>query len=125
MANSNYNDEVPKKKRKKKSKLFMFFKKLFMVIGTTLLSLFLVIIITGTIVATALTVYVFDFMDEATSITLAELESGSDTYFYGTEINEDGEEEMVVLKRMKTDVQRIPVSIDRIPQHVRDAFVYT
>ncbi|MDE5854350.1 MAG: transglycosylase domain-containing protein [Ruminococcus sp.] len=127
MANSNYNDEVPTKKpkKKKKSKLLMFFKKLLMVIGTTLLSLFLVIIITGTIVATALTVYVLDFMDETSSITLAELESGSDTYFYGTEINEDGEEEMVVLQRMKTDVQRIPVSIDRIPQHVRDAFVYT
>lgn len=127
MANSNYNDEVPSKKPKKKKKniFLMFLKKLFMVIGTTLLSLFLVIIITGTIVATALTVYVLDFMDETSSITLAELESGSDTYFYGTEVNEDGEEEMVILERMKTDIQRIPVSIDRIPQHVRNAFVYT
>lgn len=128
MTDSNHNDRNDndkRKKRKKKSRLLMFFQKLFSVIVTTLLSLSLVIIITGTIVATALTVYVLSFMDEATSITLTELESGSDTYFYGTEINEDGEEEMVVLRRMKTDVQRIPVSIDRIQQHTRNAFTCT
>ncbi len=130
MADSNYNDRnendhIKKRKKKKKSKVLIFFRKLLSVIITTLLSLSLVIIITGTIVATALTVYVLSFMDEATSITLTELESGSDTYFYGTEINEDGEEEMVVLKRMKTDVQRIPVSIEKIPQHTRNAFTCT
>ena len=35
------------------------------------------------------------------------------------------EDELVVLHKVKTDVQRIPVTIDRIPQHVRNAFVYT
>lgn len=129
MDDSNYTDRTDstkkKRRKKKKSKFLIFLQKLLSVIGTTLLSLFLVIVITGTIVATALTVYVLSFMDEATSITLTELESGSDTYFYGTEINEDGEEELVVLRRMKTDVQRIPVSIDRIPQHTRNAFTCT
>lgn len=116
----------PRKKKKKHSKIFLFFKKLLTVIATTLLSLLLVIIITGTIVSTALTVYVLDFMDDSTSITLQELESGSDTYFYGLETNaETGEKDLVVLNRVKTDVQRIPVSIDRVPQHVRNAFVYT
>lgn len=129
MADLNYNDrndsDKKKRKKKKKSKVLIFFQRLLSVIITTLLSLFLVIIITGTIVATALTVYVLSFMNEATSITLTELESGSDTYFYGTEINEDGEEELTILRRMKTDIQRIPVSIDRIPQHTRDAFTCT
>ena len=128
MADSNYkSNEIDKKKKhkKKKSKFLVFLQKLFSVIITTLLSLSLVIIITGTIVATALTVYVLSFMEESTSINLTELESGSDTYFYGTEINDDGEEELVVLQRMKTDVQRIPVSIDRIPQHTRNAFTCT
>ncbi len=96
-----------------------------MVIITTLLSLFLVMVITGTIVATALTVYVLDFMDDSTGVTLQELESGNDTYFYGYETDENGEQKLVVLNRVKSQVQRIPVSIDRIPQHVRDAFVYT
>ncbi|MBQ6212224.1 MAG: hypothetical protein IJJ57_04925, partial [Ruminococcus sp.] len=77
-------------KKKKRNPVATFFKKFFMVIATTLLSLFLVMIITGTIVATALTVYVLDFMEEATSISLSELESGSDTYFYGTELDENG-----------------------------------
>ena len=95
------------------------------VIATTLLSLLLVIIITGTIVSTALTVYVLIFMDDATSVTLQQLESGSDTYFYSNHINEDGETELKVLHRVQNDFQRIPVSIDRIPQHVRNCFVYT
>ena len=124
-----YPDQMPppkaKKKKKKKNKALVIAKKLMTVIATTLLSLFLVMIITTTIVATALTVYVLDFMEDSTSITLQELESGSDTYFYTTDVDENGEEKLRVIHRVKTDVQRIPVSIDRIPQHVRDAFVYT
>ncbi|MBO5572524.1 MAG: transglycosylase domain-containing protein [Ruminococcus sp.] len=112
-------------KKKQHSLPFRILKKLVMVIATTLLSLFLVVVITGTIVSTALTVYVLNFMDESTKITLQELESGSDTYFYGIHKDSHGDEELVVLNKVKTDVQRIPVSIDRIPQHVRDAFVYT
>ncbi|MBR6243565.1 MAG: transglycosylase domain-containing protein, partial [Ruminococcus sp.] len=114
-----------KKRRKKKNRFLMILKKLFAVIATTLLSLFLVMIITGTIVTTALTVYVLEFMEGTTSITLQELESGSDTYFYSTDTDENGNEKLTVIHRVKTDVHRIPVSIDRIPQHVRDAFVYT
>ena len=52
-----------KKKKKRHSLGFRIFNKLMAVIATTLLSLFLVMIITGTIVATALTVYVLDFME--------------------------------------------------------------
>lgn len=121
------NHEISQKKKKKKhSKPFLIFKKIITVIATTLLSLFLVMIITGTIVATALTVYVLDFMEETSGITLQELESGSDTYFYGIKKNETtGEDEYYIMNRVKTDVQRIPVTIEQIPQHVRDAFVYT
>ncbi|WP_024861816.1 transglycosylase domain-containing protein [Ruminococcus flavefaciens] len=95
------------------------------VIATTLLSLLLVIIITGTIVSTALTVYVLNFMDDATSVTLQQLESGSDTYFYHEIMNDEGESELKVMHRVQNDFQRIPVSIDKIPQHVRNCFVYT
>jgi penicillin-binding protein 1A len=125
MAKGNQNGQTPKKKKKKKNIFLVILKKFFMVIATTLLSLFLVMVITGTIVATALTVYVLDFMEDSTSITLQELESGSDTYFYGTETDENGEAQLKVLKKIKVDVQRIPVTIDKIPQHVRNAFVYT
>ena len=114
-----------KKQKKKRSLPLLIIKKFFAVIATTLLSLFLVLVITGTIVCTALTVYVLNFMDDSTSITLQELEAGSDTYFYGIQKDEKGRDEIVILNRVKTDVQRIPVSIDRVPQHVRNAFVYT
>ena len=130
-----YPDDMPvrqapkKKKKKKKRNIFLFIlKKLFACIATTLLSLFLIIIITGTVVATALTVYVMDFMDESTSITLAELEAGSTTYFYGKKLDEKtGEYVDAKLFELKPPdgIQRIPVEIEQVPQHVRDAFVYT
>lgn len=129
MSNNNFDGRSTtisrKKPKKKRHPVVNFFRKLMAVIATTLLSLFLVMVITGTIVATALTVYVLDFMEDSTSISMAELESGSDTYFYGTEFDENGEEQLKVLQRIKTDVHRIPVSIDQIPQHVRNAFVCT
>ena len=115
----------PKKKKKKHSKVYIVFKKLMTVIATTLLSLLLVIIITGTIVSTAMAAYVLNFMDDSTNVTLQQLESGSDTYFYSNHVNENGETELKVLHRVQNDFQRIPVSIDRIPQHVRNCFVYT
>ncbi len=123
--------QAPKKKKKKKKKrnIFLFIlKKLCACIATTLLSLFLIIIITGTVVATALTVYVMDFMDASSSITLAELEAGSNTYFYRETINEEtGEPDYELLLTLKPPdgIQRIPVKIEQVPQHVRNAFVYT
>ena len=119
-------DTAPKKKKKKKNKFLVALKKIGAAIVTTMLSLLLVMIITGTIVATALTIYVLDFMEESTSVTFATLESGSDTYFYGTDIDEEtGEEKLIVLNHIKTDVQRIPITIDKIPQDVRNAFTCT
>ncbi|WP_297961687.1 transglycosylase domain-containing protein [uncultured Ruminococcus sp.] len=125
-AEKEVRSNAPKKKKKKKhGKAYTIFKKLMTVIATTLLSLLLVIIITGTIVSTALTVYVLKFMDDSTSITLQQLESGSDTYFYTNHINEQGETELAILHRNRNDFQRLPITIDKIPQHVRNAFVYT
>ncbi|MCQ2469792.1 MAG: transglycosylase domain-containing protein, partial [Ruminococcus sp.] len=112
-------------KKKQHSLAFLVIKKLFAVIATTLLSLFMVIIITSTVVCTALTVYVLDFMDESTNITMQDLESASTTYFYANQTNEQGEKELVVIHDVTPSFQRIPVSIDRVPQHVRDCFVCT
>ena len=123
--------QAPKKRKKKKKKkniVLLILQKLSACIATTLLSLFLIIVITGTVVATALTVYVMDFMDESSSITLAELEAGSNTYFYGKKVNSETgelEDELLLTLKPPDGIQRIPVSIDRVPQHVRNAFVYT
>ena len=67
-------------------------------------------------------------MDDSSSITLQELEAGSTTYFYGQKLNEEtGEYENTKLFELKPPdgIQRIPVEIEKVPQHVRDAFVYT
>ena len=108
----------PQRKKQQSGKLFML-KKILTVIGTTLLSIFLVLVITGTIVATALTVYVLEFMDESTDVTIKELESSSNTIVYA-----DGEDDSLLqLYAVTNDIQRVPVDISKIPQHVRDAFV--
>ena len=106
----------PKKKKKKKKSLL---RKILAVIGTTLLSIFLIIVITGTIVVTALTVYVLEFMDESTDVTIKELENSSNTIVYA----ENDEGKLVQLYAVTNEIQRIPVDIEEIPQHVRDAFV--
>lgn len=105
----------PDPKKKKKSLL----RKILAVIGTTLLSMFLIIVITGTIVVTALTVYVLEFMDESTDVTIKELENSSNTIVY----SEDSEGNLIQLYAVTNEIQRIPVDIEEIPQHVRDAFV--
>lgn len=113
-----------KKKHHKENKILAVLRKFITIILTTLLSLFLIMVITGTIVGTALTVYVLDFMEESTTgVTFQELEQGYNTYFYA---NDSDTGELVQLNVIeKTDVQRISVDIEDIPQHVRDAFVYT
>ncbi len=107
------------KKRKKKNKKLAVLRKIAAIIGTTMLSIFLVVIITGTIVATAMTVYVLEFMDETTDVTITELASSANTIVYANK----GKDELVELYTVKNEVQRVPIELDEVPQHVRDAFV--
>ncbi|MCM1226727.1 MAG: transglycosylase domain-containing protein [Clostridium sp.] len=106
----------PKKKENPKLALV---KKIFAILGTTILSIFLIVVITGTIVTTAATVYVLEFMDETSDVTIGELASSANTIVYAKK----SKDELVELYTVKNDVQRVPVDIDKIPQHVRDAFV--
>lgn len=105
--------------KKKENPKLAVVKKLFAILGTTLLSIFLVFVITGTIVGTAMTVYVLEFMDETSDVTITELASSANTIVYANK----GKDELVQLYTVKNDVQRVPVDIEDIPQHVRDAFV--
>ncbi|MDE5754771.1 MAG: penicillin-binding protein [Oscillospiraceae bacterium] len=109
------------RKKKKPSRKLRVVKKLISILLTTLLSIFLICIITGTIVAAAVAVYILDFMDEASTVTIEEMELSYNTNIYG--YDEDGELE--TLYQVNNAVQRIPVPIDKIPQHTVDAFVYT
>ena len=114
-------EEETRSKKKKPSKKWRIVKKLFSILFSTFLSIFLICIITGTIVATAGAIYVLDFAQEASTITLEEMELAYNTNIYGY----DEEGNLVTLYQVQNTSQRIPVKFEEIPQHVLDAFVYT
>jgi penicillin-binding protein 1A len=111
------NSAAPKgKKTKKKSHPI---KKALAVIGTTILSVVLIVIITGSIVATALTVYVMKFMDNTNDIDLYNLDLKSTSFIYA--YDKEGKE--VEIQRISRDENRIPVDINKVPEYVKMAFV--
>ena len=112
---------APNKKKRRKKKKAGPIRKTFTVIGTVLLSLILIVVITVSIIAAALTVYVMQFRENTPiDIDLDTLNLAYTTFIYG--YDEEGNE--VELASISRAADRIPVSIDRIPRHVRDAFVY-
>ncbi len=111
-----------RKKKKKKKKKVSPIKRTFTVIGTTLLSLVLVVLIVGSILAAALTVYVVQFVRNTTvDINLDSIGEESSSFIYAK--GENGE--YVEMKRLSRNADRIPVSLNDIPKYVQDAFVYT
>lgn len=109
------------KKKKRRRKKAGPIRKTFTVIGAVILSLVLIAVISVSIIAAALTVYVMQFRENTPiDIDLDSLDLAYTTFIYG--YNEDGDQ--VELTSISRAADRIPVSIDNIPQHVRDAFVY-
>lgn len=96
-------------------------KKIFTVLATSILSLVLILIITGTIVATALTVYIMNFMEADVDIDLYNLDMKSISFIYA--YDKDGTP--VEIGRISKDDYRIAVELEQIPEHVQNAFVYT
>lgn len=95
-------------------------KTLFRSIGKILLTVFLVLIIITSIVGTAMTVFVMNYI-ESEGLDLSNAEIFSNSFIYGK--NKDSED--VVVQKLKTGGRREWVPIEKIPQHVQDAFVYT
>ncbi len=111
--------EVSKKRRKKRSHPVRTF---FKVLAAALFSVFVIALIVISIVAAALTVYVIQFRENTpVNIDLDDLGLAYTTFIYG--YDENGQE--VEMAHISRNANRIPVSIDEVPQHVRDAFVYT
>ncbi|MBQ5332837.1 MAG: penicillin-binding protein, partial [Oscillospiraceae bacterium] len=109
------------KKKKRKKKKAGPVRKTFVVIGTVLLSLILIAVISVSIIAAALTLYVMQFRESTPiDIDLDSLDLAYTTFIYG----KDKEGNDVELTKISRAANRIPVSIERIPRHVRDAFVY-
>lgn len=71
----------------------------------------MILIITCTIVATALVVYVMNFRDDVSNVTIEEMELSYNTNIYA----QDSSGEWVNIYEVTNESQRIPISIDDIP----------
>ena len=100
-------------------------------IGTLLLSIFLIVIITLSIFGTVLTIYVLNFADTTTTVTLEKNTQSNITRFlydnpdYDAE-NDDPMDEHVLYYTMRNEYRHfLWVDLENIPQVVQDAYVYT
>jgi penicillin-binding protein 1A len=109
-----------KSEKKRKKKRVHPIKRIFTMLGTIILSVFLLIIITGSLIAAILTMYITQFADDADLIDISNIEMDYSTFIYATD--ENGQQ--IELKKISRAADRIPIDIDDIPQHVQDAFVY-
>lgn len=111
----------PSKRRKKPlTKGQRIAKTIFAAIGKVFLTSFLVMVITGCIVGTALTIYVMQYVDSEPEIKLTEVSMSNSGQVYG--INASGENELV--QTLSRGENREWVDLDQIPQNLQDAFVY-
>lgn len=90
-------------------------------IGTTLLSIIMIVIITLCIVAVALTVYIMQFAESSFDVDLTNVELSYSSFIYA----KDSKGEDVLLKQVSGDDSRIWVDIEQLRQHTIDAFVAT
>ncbi|MBQ5338031.1 MAG: transglycosylase domain-containing protein [Oscillospiraceae bacterium] len=113
--------QTQKKKRYRRPLILRILGSIGTVLMTTFLSFFLLFAVTGTICAIAATMYITNYMENTTPVSIQELSNTGATNIY--EFNkEKGEYEVVYY--VQSEQKRIPVTLDQVPQHVRDAFVY-
>lgn len=110
-----------KKIRKTVKKVFKPIKKLLGAVGIALMCILMVIVITMTIVGSAMTVFVVNLMDDFSSVKLDNVSSNYTTYIYAKQGNDWLIYDMISNEGEK----RIWVNLEQIPQHVRDAVIYS
>lgn len=96
-------------------------RKSLAVIGTTLVSLLLILVITVCLVATAMTVYIMQFADSSFDVDLEDVELSYSSFLMA--YDENGQE--VQLKQLSTDENRVWTDIEEMPQHLLDAVIAT
>lgn len=109
-----------KKSRKKPKKQRSRFKRVLIALGKAIVALFLVGVITGSIVVTALTVYVMKATETDSEISLEKeaVQTSGITTIYG---QQDGE--WIPLSKISGGTKRIWCDITDVPKHVKNAFV--
>lgn len=90
-------------------------------VAKVLVTTILVLTITGCIVGTALTIYVMEFIDAESPIDLNAIQLNYTAIVYA----KDKEGNDVEVQRLNKMENRIWVSLDKIPEDLKDAVVYT
>ena len=109
----------PKKQKHQRSKG----KRIAAFIGKAVVCLFLICIITGSIVVTALTVYVMKATETDSTISLAKEDiqtAGITTIMAPDPANPDGE---IEVSKLSTGTKRIWVDIQDCPEDLKNAFI--
>lgn len=89
-------------------------------VGTAILCMILILIITLCIVVTALAVYVMQFAESSFDVDLRDVELSYSSFLYAT----DSEGQDVLVKQVSSDKEdRVWTDIEDIPQHALDAFI--
>lgn len=119
--------ENKKRTRKKKNNVPI---RILKVSGTVLLSMIFIFIITASVFVTALTIYVLNYMDSTTPVSLENVELNFTSRFLAenpdfNELDPESEEYTTYYTLTQDGERRVWVDLENIPKHVRDAFVYS
>ncbi|MBR1863436.1 MAG: transglycosylase domain-containing protein [Ruminococcus sp.] len=100
-------------------------------IGTLVLSVFLIVVITGSIFGTVLTIYVLNFADTTTTVSLEKVTQSNVSRIlynnpdYDEETDDESEAYELYYAYRNNSNHFIWVDIDDVPQVLQDAVVYT
>ncbi|MCL2754982.1 MAG: transglycosylase domain-containing protein [Oscillospiraceae bacterium] len=122
LENAEGNAQEEKKRKKKKMTVTKGVKYVFSVIGTTFLTLMLIVVITVCVVAVALTVYITQFADSMYGLDLKDNELNFSSFIMAFC---EEEEDFIEILQLSADENRIWVDLEDIPQHMINALVST
>ena len=114
-------EEQPKKRSSKKSRsrAAKNFGHAMTIVGTTFSAMLLILVIMVCIVATVLAVYVLDFADNSYDANLKDVEMKYTSFVYGY----DEDNELVEIKRLAAEQNRVWVDYEDMPKCLIDAVV--
>lgn len=113
-------EDAPKKHTKKKpGRTAKNIGRALTIVGTTFSAMLLILVIMVCIVATVLAVYVLDFADNSFDAKLRNFEMKYTSFVYGY----DEEDNLVEIKRLAAEENRVWVDYEDISQHLIDAVV--
>ena len=119
-----------KRKKKKLNTALGIFSRVLKTVGTVILSVFLIVIITSCIFATVLTIYVLNFADTTSTVSLERVaESNISRFVYENpdyDSKDPNSQQYNLYYAIRNNSKHVLwVDIENIPQYTQDCFVYS